>query len=69
MKPHTACRYLENKSFFLPPPVDAEQERSEPLATPSWCLLTHDAAGPDGKAVCETDCIPGRRCFQAEVEL
>jgi hypothetical protein len=67
-KPPTACRYLNNKAFALPLPMEEEGE-PRPFATPFWCLETHDAVGPDGGEVSDRSCGPDRPCFRPEVEL
>ncbi|MGE0713541.1 MAG: hypothetical protein AB7N76_35705 [Planctomycetota bacterium] len=68
MKPPHACYYLENKSYFLPPPADGFATE-EPLTTPCWCLRTHEATGPDGEHVCSERCNAERPCYRPEVEI
>jgi hypothetical protein len=69
VKPPHACFYMENKSYFLPPPADGFEDPSEVLATPSWCLRTHESIGPDGEYVCEQTCGAARECYRPEVEI
>jgi hypothetical protein len=72
MKPESACYFLQNKAYFFPPPdlQDAEvSTEPEPLATPFWCLKTHDAVGPDGLEACDEACGPDRPCYKPEVQL
>ncbi|MCA8921727.1 MAG: hypothetical protein KDD82_07950 [Planctomycetes bacterium] len=68
MKPPHYCRYLTNKAFFFPPPVDVRPE--EGLHTPCRCNQTQETLGPDGALVCVDACSgPGRSCYLADVEL
>ena len=67
MKPLTACQFMENKAYYFPP-IAGETEPDIPT-TPSWCLRTHDAVGPDGGDVCDDACAAGRECYAPEVEL
>ncbi|MEZ6187281.1 MAG: hypothetical protein R3F62_20000 [Planctomycetota bacterium] len=68
MKPPHYCRYLTNKAFFFPPPVDPRPEQE--LSTPSRCNRTQEVLGPDGVLVCVDECSgPGRPCYVANVEL
>jgi len=69
VKPPHACYYIQNKSYFLPPPAEGFDPAEDALTTPCWCLQTHDAFGPDGSAVTEFLCVKARACYQAEVEL
>ena len=70
MKPPDACRYLQNKAYFIPPaPAGETVDEPRPLSTPFWCLKTHDPVGPDGGEVDAECCGPGRSCYKAEVEL
>ena len=73
MRPLSACRYLQNKSFFLAPlpegSPELEADRDQELSTPCWCLKTHEAVGPDGDEVWITVCLRGRPCFEPEVEI
>ena len=69
MKPPTACYYIENKSYFLPPPADGFEAPDEPLTTPSWCVQTQEPIGPDGECVGAELCTSKRSCFKPEVDL
>lgn len=69
MKPPDACFYIQNKSYFLPPPADGFPDGGEELATPCWCLRTQEPVGPDGKRVAADACRKGRACYRPEVEL
>tara|TARA_B100000965_G_scaffold135184_1_gene112519 strand:+ start:44 stop:259 length:216 start_codon:yes stop_codon:yes gene_type:complete len=69
MKPPHACYYLENKSYFIPPPAGGFEDPEEPLGTGSWCLRTHEAVGPDGHDACPGECNRERACYQPEVDL
>lgn len=70
MKPPDACRFLENKTWFLgPAPAGGEPEGTQPLSTPFWCLKTHEPIGPDGDLVDDVCCNGERPCFKAQVEL
>jgi len=68
MKPPHYCRFLTNKAFFFPPPVDDRPE--EELRTPCRCNHTQEPLGPDGCLVSVAECSgPGRTCYVADVEL
>ena len=68
MKPHTACYFLENKSYTLPPPPEGF-DPNEVLSTPCWCNQTQEAIGPDGEMVDVDGCVPQRACFRPEVDI
>lgn len=71
MKPLTTCRYLGNKAFSFPPPLEgyADEADNEGLTTPCWCDKTQHALGPDGDPVDLDCCAKGRPCFVPEVDL
>jgi len=68
MKPHNACRWLNNKAFFCDPP-QSDKKRPEDYLTPFWCGKTHNPVGPDGAGVDLECCGPDRTCFRREADI
>ncbi len=68
MRPLTACKHLQNKAFFFPPPVEGYDEELG-LRTPCWCIRTHQPVGPDGGEASLERCDKSRTCFQPAVQL
>lgn len=68
MKPLDSCRHIQNKAFFFPPPVEGYDEMRT-LATPCWCIRSHEPVGPDGGEVSLERCDRKRPCYEPYVDL
>ena len=67
-KPPDSCYFLQNKAWFMHPPTDPP-EGPVVLATPCWCLKTHEAIGPDGELACPDECTGAREGYRQEAAL
>lgn len=60
--PAARCRGLRWKGMFIDSPPDPTIPN--PRDGLFWCRHTLTCLGPDGRVADETDCVPGRRCYE-----
>jgi hypothetical protein len=59
------CSCLRSKKLqYLSRPALSESDVLD-VSGRTWCKLTMDSLGPDGRIVDPEDCRPGRKCFEA----
>ena len=59
----TRCEKLRWKGMFVQSVCeDPTVQRSDDRAF--WCQHSFKCLGPDGQAVGEEECVPGRTCFE-----
>ena len=56
------CEKLRWKGMFIQAEWNPTVQRSDDRAF--WCQHTFKCLGPDGQAVGEEECTPGRACFE-----
>jgi len=59
---NTRCEKLRWKGMFVQAELDPTIQVSEDRAF--WCQHTFKCLGPDGQAVGEEECAPGRACYE-----
>jgi hypothetical protein len=59
---NTRCEKLRWKGMFVQAELDPTVQHSEDRAF--WCQHTFKCLGPDGQAVGEEECAPGRVCYE-----
>ena len=58
----TRCEKLRWKGMFVRAELDPTIQHSDDRAF--WCQHTFKCLGPDGQAVGEQECTPGRACYE-----
>jgi hypothetical protein len=58
-KPVAMCKNLRCKEMYYQ--AFDSSDGATPMAF--WCTKTMETFGPDGSAVDNQECIPGRKCF------
>jgi len=56
------CEKLRWKGMFVQAEWDPTVQHSDDRAF--WCQHTFKCLGPDGRAVGDQECLPGRECFE-----
>jgi len=55
------CAFLNWKGLFIDAEWDPTAQHGERIY---WCQHSYNCLGPDGKAVDEYECNPGRGCYK-----
>lgn len=60
-----ACRYLRSKAMYVTGDVDPTNPDEVDSHSYCWCNRTQHVIGPDEGHVVRSDCVAGRKCYEA----